>query len=146
MNNYRTVLKQRIFWLIALDVLAILFIIASGYYTKTITSIDGFIRGTQIGIFSALQAFVLYNLVKSYGAIKDDGKLRVLYIAEKDERAMFIRDSIGGGGFTFSIAGIAVATVVAGCFDEKVYFTLLAVSFFMVLVKAALKVYYNTKY
>ena len=146
MNNYRTVLKQRIVWLVALDVLAILFIIVSGYYAQKITFTDGFIRGSQIGLFTALQIFVLYNIVKYYGAIKDDGKLKAMHIAENDERAKFIRNSIGGGGFNFSIAAVAVATVVVGCYDEKIYFTLLAVTFFMVLVKTALKIYFNTKY
>lgn len=146
MNNYRIALKRRIVWLFALDALAIVFIIISGYYAPKLTFVHGFIRGSQIGIFTALQAFVLFSLIRSCQAIKDEGKLRALQIAENDERAKFIRDKIGGGGFNFSIAAIALATVVAGCFEEKIYFTLLAVTAFMVLVKAALKVYYNTKF
>jgi len=145
-DNFRAALKGRIIWFVVLDTLAILFIIVSGQYAQKITFIDGFIRGTQIGIFLALQAFVLYNLIRYCRALGDDSKLRELQIAEHDERAKFIRDKIGGGGFNFSIAGVAVATVIAGCFDIKIYFTLLTVTFFMTLVKGALKVYYNTKY
>lgn len=146
MNVYRSALRRRILRLVALDALAIVFIILSGYYAPKLTFTHGFIRGTQIGIFTALQVFVLINILRFCQALKDDGKLRTLQIAEKDERAKFIRDKIGGGGFNFSIAAIALATVVAGCFEEKIYFTLLAVTAFMVLVKAALKVYYNTKF
>jgi|SRR5690554_5706649 len=147
MNGYRMTLRQRMIGILALNALALaLILVTFSLAPKATSSGQNFIRGFQVGIFVTFQGDLIHRMVKYYGAIKDNQKLEVLKIAENDERAKFIRDKIGSGGFNLSVAVMAMATVAAGFANRIVFFTLLATLVFMVMVKAALKIYYNIKY
>lgn len=148
MENFRRTIKHRIIWLISLNVLALVFIISVGLYSSQGSGghVSEFIRGFQAGIFMVLQAFLLLLTIRYFLALRNEGKLKALKIAETDERAKLIRDKIGGVGFNFSLAVMAAGAVAAGFLNEMIFFTLMAVTIFMSLVKAALKIHFNTKY
>lgn len=148
MDNFRSAIKQRIIWLVILNVLALTFIIVTGLYSNSSNGlhVSEFIRGFQAGILMVLQAFLLFITVRYFLAYRNAAKLKALKITENDERAKLIRDKIGGGGFNFTLAAAAVGAVIAGFFNETVFFTLAAVLFFMANVKFSLKIYYNLKY
>lgn len=148
MENFRRTIKHRIIWLISLNALALVFIISVGLYSSKGSGghVSEFIRGFQAGIFMVLQAYLLFLTVWYALSLRNEERLNKLKIAENDERARLIRDKIGGVGFNFSLAAIAAGAVAAGFLNEIVFFTLMAVTIFMALVKAALKFHYNTKY
>lgn len=144
MERFRARLQARIPWLVGLYIAAILFTAVS-YFYKVGGPSAPFIRGAQIGLSIVLQAFALSTLIRYSEALKDAAKLKTLAIAVNDERNKYIRDRIGGG-YTVSITAVAIAAGIAGSFDAKVFFTLLAVVGFQVLVKLALKIYFNHRY
>lgn len=109
-------------------------------------NLSDMIRGYQVGIFTGIQLMLLKDIVNYTGAMKDEAKLKKLYIAENDERARLIQDKIGGVGFNFSLAVLGIATVAAGFFNQLVFVTLLAVLIFMAFMKGFLKLYYRRKF
>lgn len=147
MMNYRIMLKKRLIWLICFNCIALILIVLSGMHgSKTVGNAEDFINGFQIGIFIGAQLSIIYLVVKYIKGLKNEEKLKILYIEENDERTKLIRDKIGGIGFFFSVAIITSATIIAGFFSKIVFFTLLAVTIFMVMVLASLKLYYKNRY
>lgn len=106
------------------------------------TGLDGFIGGFQTGLLLCMAGFQIRQAVIYAGALRSPEKLEALYIESTDERSRFIRDKIGGTGFTLLIAIYGLGAMVAGYFSKTVFFVLLAVLVVAVLVKACLKAYY----
>lgn len=148
MENFKGVLKKRISWLAVLNLVAVVFIVAGRMYSNepSLGHVEGFIHGVQVGLVAAVLGVVIIRILKYRAAVQNETKLKQLYIEENDERTKLIRDKIGGVGFNFSLAAVALATAVAGYFDSTVFFTLLAVSFFLSMAKAGLKLYYSKTY
>lgn len=147
MVGFRNTLKKRLVWLITLNCLVLVLLALTAFFRdKTAGAVSEFINGFQTGIFSVAQLSLLLIIIRYIRVLKNEEKLKKLYIEENDERAIWIRDKIGGFGFLFSVVMIATATVIAGFFNIIVFCTLFAVTFFMVIVKASLKIYYKSKY
>ena len=120
---------------------------ASGMAAGTVPGFqDGLIYGFQVGVFTGLQALFLALLVSYLLALKDEGRLKKLYIQENYERRKLIQDKIGGTGFNFAMGSIATATVVSGFFHQLVFIALLCVLIFIVLVKGSLIIYYKNNF
>ena len=150
MEEYRKVIKKKIGLMAAFNVLAAAFItliVTSENMTARINEpISDFIHGFQLSIFIFLQ-FVMIMYITKYGkSLKNEDKLKKLYIKEHDERTTLIRNRIGGIGFNFSLGIIATAAIMAGFFNQMVFVTLLGVLIFMSLIKGFLKVYYKNKF
>ncbi|MBW9147800.1 hypothetical protein K2F40_02155 [Clostridium sp. CM028] len=150
MEEYRKVVKKKIGLMATFNVLAVAFItliVNLENMTAIINEpITDFIHGFQLGIFIFLQ-FVMVMYITKYGkSLKNEDKLKKLYIVEHDERTTLIKNKIGGVGFNFSLGVIATAAIMAGFFNQMVFVTLLGVLIFMSLVKGFLKVYYRNKF
>lgn len=78
-------------------------------------------------------------------ALRDEKKLRQLYIQEHDERMIAIRQKAGYPMVVILSVGVAAAAVVAGCFNELVMETLLTVAVVQLLVSMGLKIWYTHK-
>ena len=126
------------------------FIILIGVFVYAIANINedisGVIPAFQIGMFIGFQIILLLYIAKYKKALKTQDDLKKLYIEEYDERTKLINYKISGGGFLFSIGGVATATIIAGFFNQIVFVTLLAILTFMILVIQSLKVYYKNKF
>lgn len=150
MDRFKLVLKKRLLLMFLLNVITILLIILTRTYSHLIVGsnvhIEEYINGFQVGIFLSVEIRILYRIIKYRKALNDEEELKKLYIKENDERAKLIRDKIGGDGFLFSVGMVAIGTVIAGFFNETVFFTLFAVTVFMAMILASLKLYYNNKY
>jgi len=151
MKNFKEVLQKRLLFMGLFNGLAVIFIVLTGAYYDSIAAsgsqnIADMIRGFQVGIFISLQTVLLLYMTKYRKALKDETKLKLLYVEEHDERTKLITDKIGGLGFNFTLASIATATVMAGFFHQTVFITLLLVLIYAVLVKGSLKIYYKNKY
>lgn len=150
MEGFNSVLKRRIIFLSAFALIGLLITLFIWYWGYSqIESVDhtnNFMHGAQAGLFFGFFVMMLRDIVKYARAIKDENKIRAIYIEENDERKKHIRDKIGGVGFDFIIGVMMIAIVIAGFFNETIFFTLFATLAFMALVKLCLKVYYNRKY
>ncbi len=104
--------------------------------------IQGFEMGTVMGMLLSLSGLIFLNL----HTMRSPERMRKLLIEETDERNQMIQQKIGAVGYSLAMYSLTIATIVAGFIDTTVYFTLLASLLFIVLLKAALKLYYRTRY
>ena len=102
----------------------------------------GFLSGASVG----LATYMLIGLVKSLLALKDDAKLKKLYVKEHDERQQAIYTTARASAMQLSSATGLVATMIAGYFNITVCLTLLACTFFLAYSGVAFKIYYSKKF
>lgn len=144
MDSFRNTLKKRLKVAAAYNAM-VLIIIGAGYAIGREHVEQSLAIAFATGLFVGVQFVMIYHMTRIRAALKDEIKLKELYIAENDERNKFIESQIGGTGVNVIVCGLALGTIVAGFFNEIVFFTVLAALLFAVLVKGVLKVYYNKK-
>lgn len=99
----------------------------------------GFVSGAAIGVL----ALMAYGLVRNLMALKDDAKLKKLYIKTHDERTNQVYTQARSAAMsTFLILGL-VAIIAAGYFSITVSITLLACVLAGSLLCVLYKLYYN---
>ncbi len=101
----------------------------------------GFTSGAACGIGAMMLFFLIRNLI----ALKDENKLKKLYIQESDERQKLICDtSRSSAGRTFLLLGMVVG-IVAGFFSMAVGITIIACILFYALTSFGFMLYYGHK-
>jgi hypothetical protein len=98
------------------------------------------------GIGTALTGVLLYCTIRSIGALRDQEKLKKLYIRETDERTRLVQQKSGSIGMNIACIGLVLAAAVAGIFNITVFVTLLAAGLFVCVIRGILKIYYFNKY
>jgi hypothetical protein len=147
MENYKTTLKRRLYGmaaynlaLIALICLALLRPAAGGD-----EHLQAFLAGFNTGLFAVAQATLVMSFVRYRRAIRDEQKLKAMYIQEHDERLLMIRSKIGGAATPIILYGQLAAVIASAYFSSVVFFTLLGALLFSVAVMIVLKIYYTKK-
>lgn len=150
MENFAGILKRRIIFLSTFSLIALLVTVVIwiwGYdQIGSASHISDFMHGAQVGLFAGFFAIMFKAIIKYARAIKDENRIKVIYIEENDEREKLIKGKIGGAGFDFITGVIMLAIVIAGFFNGIVFLTLLSTLAFMIIVKLLLKSFYNRKY
>ena len=155
MEQYRDKLKiQNLFLGICCGILALFTVFAAGSelgwfsILRPIAGDDhwtsgwhGYIFGASIGIFSAMLGF----LIRNSRAMKNDRKLKELYIKEHDERNFRIQTLAGNTAMKCLLWVGLVATIIAGYFSITVSTTILACIFVCSTVNLILIAYYSKK-
>ena len=132
--------------------MAIASIIIGGIYILLFFDIIGlpgapdFIRWFGAGIFLVIEVFLVVYIFKYAASINNEQLMKKIYIAENDERTRMILQRTGAAGMTICSIVLAFATIVAGFFSTTVFYTLLAVTAFVAMVKLAFKIYYRYRY
>ena len=101
----------------------------------------GYVFGSSIGIFSTMLGF----LIRNSRAMKNDRKLKELYIKEHDERNFRIQTLAGNTAMKCLLWVGLVATIIAGYFSITVSTTILACIFVCSTVNLILIAYYSKK-
>lgn len=101
----------------------------------------GFITGVSCGIF----AFMLAGLIRNVRALKDEKKLKKLYVKEHDERTIQIQTLARNTAMQILLLGGLVAVVIAGYFSITVSLTILACIFTASITSLLLVGYYSKK-
>lgn len=144
MEKFRESLRRSIRLTIIYSI-AVLALVGLGIYHIVTGTVDDmghiniFVTGFSIGIWAVMLAIT----AKNSRALKDEAKLRELYIKENDERNKFIDAKIGGTGINIVIGGLALVGIGSGYYNETVFITLMCAMVFACLVKIVLKAYYN---
>ena len=102
----------------------------------------GFITGASMGIL----VYMLIGLVRSLLALKDEKKLKKLYVEGNDERQVKIWTSARAAAMQLTTALGLVAVIVAGYFSITVSVTILACLWVLVLTGVIFKIYYSKKF
>ena len=155
METYRTKLKEQN-WILAIACVILAafcvlgFLAEAGLISLTPTAGDshwqsrwrGFVSGASFGVF----ALMLFGLIRNLLALKDEKKLKKLYIKENDERAIQVWTSARAAGCqAFLLLGLAAA-IVAGYFSVTVSLSILACVFGTSVLCVAFKIYYSRKF
>lgn len=150
MEEYKKLIKKKLTLMTAFTVFAATFIVLTEIFVNMSSTlsedISDMIPGFQLGAFIGFQLILLIYIAKYRKALKTEDELKKFYIKEHDERTKLIKDKISGLGFNFSLVIITFAAIIAGFFNEMIFFTLLGVLSFMSLVKGSLKIYYKNKF
>ena len=101
----------------------------------------GYLFGSSIGIFSAMLGF----LIRNSRAMKNDKKLKELYVKEHDERTIRIQTLAGNMTMKCLLWMGLVASIIAGYFSITVSITILACIFVSSAINLILIAYYCKK-
>lgn len=149
MEKYRQVTNKKLTLMTTFTAFAAIFIVLTGAFVNMASAINedvsDMIPGFQVGVFIGFQLIMIIHIAKYRKALKTEDELKKLYIKEHDERTKLIKDKIGGVGFNFSLVAITTAAIIAGFFNQIIFFTLLSILIFMSLSKGFLKIYYKNK-
>ncbi len=103
---------------------------------------QGFMCGAACGILGLMIAYLVRNTL----ALRDEKKLKKLYVQENDERQIKIWTAARALSMQIFLIGGLAAGVIAGYFNMTVSITILACVFLHSIMGAACKLYYNRKY
>lgn len=147
MKKYKKMMQQKIASnAIMLCIGSAVFIIGQqGYLSKY--KPDGnfgdFFSGFQIGLFLGFAILLIVSTTYIGTVLKDDKKLKEMYIKDTDERNIKISEMTGVKLQQSLCFPLLLATIVAGYFSIEVFFTLLAVVAFISAVTIVRKIYFN---
>ncbi len=101
----------------------------------------GFVTGASSGLLGVMTFFLVRNLL----ALKDEKKLKKLYIQENDERLIQVWTKARASALqAFLLLGL-VAIIIAGYFSPTVSITILGCVLFGSLLGIFFKIYWNIK-
>lgn len=92
-----------------------------------------------VGMGTAGGLVALKVIIQQSKALRDEKKLRQLYIQEHDERMMAIRQKAGYPVLVYLSLAVTAAALIAGFFNETVMLTLIAVAMLQLLLCLAIK-------
>lgn len=101
----------------------------------------GYVFGTTIGVFSVMLACIIRNC----WALKDEKKLKKLYVQAHDERTIQIQTLARNTAMQILLCVGLVATVIAGYFSITVSITIFVCIWISSSVNLLLIGYYNKK-
>ena len=102
----------------------------------------GFVSGASFGIL----ALMVFGLIRNIRALKDEKKLKKLYVAENDERQILIyTNALRSAMQVWLILGL-VAVIITGYFNATVSVTLLIAVLTTSILCMLFKLYYTKKF
>ena len=152
MTDFTQTLKKRIFWMRAFTgtVFAIIILGLLNEFMGNVVSLPTpqftYLKSFQTGFLISIEAIILILYRRYRNALRNQDKLELLYNIEHDERKIMIRHKAGVPVMLITSAIILLAAIVAGYFNETVFYTLLAVALFQCIVCAFLKFIYLRKF
>lgn len=103
-------------------------------------------RGMLSGASFGVLALMLFGLIRGSAALKDEKKLKKLYIKANDERQQQIWTAARASSMQVSLLIGLVAGMIIGYFNMIIGITVLAVETIHALIGGCFKLYYNRKY
>lgn len=139
LNIYRAVLIAAIVMLIVLNVIEI----AAELGEKSTNDLS---NGFGTGVCASIITLMIVNVSRYSTALKNDEKLKKLYIMETDERERLIYEKSNSSSFRAIIILLGFAAMAASFFSKPIFYTIVAIIMAIAFVQAAFKFYYRRKY
>lgn len=143
MDKFKTKIRNRILLLIILFISLIAVYLVLFLNQDKLPKDSNNIVNFHGGVLTSFGILLVFNIFTNLKAMKDENELKRLYIKENDERSIMIMQKTGAIGINICIVGFAAATIIAGYFNELIFFTLLGATLFVSLIKGLFKVYYH---
>lgn len=102
-----------------------------------------FFSGVQFGLLFGIELYLVYRIAYYQGVLKNDKKLRSLYIKENDERTIEIAKRSGIESYKITIIILLGSAIVVGYFSMSGFIALLGATMVEILVRACLLFYYS---
>ena len=102
--------------------------------------------GFRTGFCAGIITLMALNVVRYSAALKNDEKLKKLYIAETDERTRLIYEKSNSSSFRTLIIVLGLSTMVSSFYSDTVFYTLIAVIFVIVFIQTIFSFYYRRKF
>jgi len=145
MEKYRKKLKTRISFMSLAIILAVILLIFNSMRMTEAGDEEpfssGIIDGFQSGLLAALVGIFCVFIINYLMVMKDEKKLRLWYNRENDERRKQIKLKAGGNVVLINSVIIIFSGIVAGYFNEIVFFSLIGCALFQLLVSSVIKIY-----
>lgn len=148
MENYKKIIQQRLLamglFLMSCGVISIIGG-SSGLFEKYKPDGDfgDFLSGFQLGVFIAFILICVFFLAKYTAALKSEKVLKEMYIKENDERSVKISELTGVRLHKSICFPLLFSAIISGYFSAEVFFTLIAVIFFISMVTFVRGIYFN---
>lgn len=148
MAEYKKTLKMRIV-LLGIGIaamIALLVLTQSGIISiASSAEFSDFLSGFQMGLLVAVIGIFIFVMVQYIRLLGNEEKRKAAYYSENDERKKLIMMKIGGTAMYVCAIAILIGGIVAGYFNEYVFFSLTSCAVFLLLTRGVLKVYYHNK-
>jgi hypothetical protein len=144
MDAFRKTISRRL-WTGRIFVLLVLVLNIAQRFIDFESVVPDNIFAFSLGVTLGAEFLGILLLAKYSKAMREEEKLKELYIAETDERNMMIRTKTGGVAINIIMGVLVCAILVAGVWSEVVFYTLFATLLFVALLKGTLKLYYKKK-
>ena len=149
MEQYKKSLKRRIALLRA-GVAAMVTLLVLGecgtFRAIGLNSFSEFLRGFQTGILFSSSMVFAFLIGRYIWLLNNDEKLKAAYYTENDERHKLIMMKTGGNAMYVCAVVILIGGIVAGYFNEIVFFSLAGCALFLLIARCALIIYYHKKF
>ncbi|MDE6519129.1 MAG: hypothetical protein K2K91_01530 [Ruminococcus sp.] len=148
MENYKKIIQQRL-WAMGLFSMSCgsIYLVGgvSGLFEKYIPdgTFGDFFSGFQVGVLLAFILLCVFFLARYIIALNSEKVLKKMYIKETDERSVKISELTGVRLQKIVCFPLLFSAIIAGYFSAEVFFTLIVVIFFISLVTAVRRFYFN---
>ena len=140
MEGFRNKIRKRVRVYTLLSVISL-----TGVVLLTVFGKNNYGFNATSGFFGGLLGVSLVNVIQSKKALKDEKRLKELYIRKNDERYIRIERETSATMFNVVLIGLSTATIVSNFFSTTISSTLSVCLAFILVVYAAVSVYYNKK-
>lgn len=128
MEDFKKKLRKKIAFLLILNCLMLL---AGIVFRMLVPANENALNGSFVsGVFVGIQAVCITLIVITGCKLRGEAELKKAYIDETDERKKAVRLSAARTNQIIILSVLALAFLIASCFDKTVALTLLAVLLF----------------
>ena len=147
MENFKKTLKKRFITYMTLAILQFnvtvtLVILNAFEILKPVATSMGTVYGALIGSLMVL----LKRATDAKKALKDEKKFEKLYVANTDERMLFIEKSTANLTTNIFVVVLGIAAIIFTYINETIFYTLFYVLIFYLIITVICSIYYNKKY
>ena len=146
MEKYKATLKQKLMGNVTMSISMVTILLVTRFINTPIFKISSITRGFSSGIAVAIILLTTLNVIKIKKALNDPKKTEQLYVKEHDERTNYIKTKVFSFAFIVAIALLIIATIIAGNFNEIVFYTLVSVLLICLIIALICKIIFKIKY
>lgn len=140
MERYKKQLKRRIAAFSAVVLLLAALFLYNQFFASDALK-NSVLFAFQCGFSTSFAVIMIFMIVKYRKILNDEDRLRLNYNQENDERAKLIRAKAGAPMVIILSMALVVAGMVAGYFNETIFFVLVSAALFQMLCCVAVKFY-----
>jgi len=144
MESYRKSIALRIV-LFSLAIALFACILVYNFFFASEAMKESVVTGFQCGFASAGTIVLIFCIVRYRQTLANEEKLRLLYNQEHDERMSAIRSKAGVPMVLVLSLLLAFAGMIAGYFNETMFYTLVLAALGQLLISLVVKFYYKSK-